>query len=162
MGCNDSLSFKVITRLPPDTEGLIAQSENEGYRFVRKLTDEWISGENRFDKPGEIIYGGFSNSTLIGVCGLNQDPYTEKANVGRLRHLYVDAEYRGNGIARMLISRCLENASKWFVKIRLRTPNESVNRFYVNMGFNEVNDPTATHEVVFNDWNSQPKAYPGF
>ena len=32
---------------------LVAESEREGYRFLRRLAEEWSSGTNRFAAPGE-------------------------------------------------------------------------------------------------------------
>lgn len=154
------LTVNEISVLPEDVNRLIALSEKEGYRFVRKMAEQWISGENRFDQPGEVIYGAFDNSVLVGICGLNQDPYAEQIEVGRLRHLYVDYKYRNNGIARMLVSRCLENASHHFSSVRLRTPDERVNGFYSHMGFSEVDVATATHAICLVNGYSQPNTDP--
>lgn len=35
---------------------LLADSEREGSRFVRRLVDEWATGTNRFDRPGEALF----------------------------------------------------------------------------------------------------------
>jgi hypothetical protein len=36
---------------------LLAESEQAGLRFLRRLVDEWASGVNRFDRPGEALFG---------------------------------------------------------------------------------------------------------
>ena len=33
---------------------LVAESERDGWRFLRRLCDEWTGGVNRFDQPGEV------------------------------------------------------------------------------------------------------------
>ena len=43
--------------LPSDALGaLVAESEEAGVRFVRRLLDEWTRGANRFDRPGEALF----------------------------------------------------------------------------------------------------------
>ena len=39
---------------------LVAESERLGLRLVRRLADEWATGANRFDRPGEILFGAAS------------------------------------------------------------------------------------------------------
>jgi len=137
-----------ITSLPEDIEYLIALSEKEGYRFVRRLVDDWLSGTNRFDKPGELLVGAVHKHSLIGLCGINQDPYVEAADIGRLRHLYVAADFRKTGVGGLLVKRCLGKSSKKFSKVRLRTSNDSASAFYKKIGFTEILDKTATHELI--------------
>jgi hypothetical protein len=49
----------VIERLSGDPAArlgaLAAESEREGYRFVRRLIDERRRGANRADRPGEVL-----------------------------------------------------------------------------------------------------------
>lgn len=68
--------------------------------FLRRLSDEWKSGANRFEQVGEILLGAKCNERLIGVCGLNVDPYVRSPGVGRLRHLYVSPHTRQAGLGR--------------------------------------------------------------
>ena len=77
---------------------LISESEQAGWSFLLRLSDEWDSGANRFSKPGEAIFAAWAAGTLIGVCGLNVDPYTGDRRVGRVRHLYVLAGFRRLGV----------------------------------------------------------------
>ena len=71
----------VIERLsgePADRLGaLVAESERQGFRFVRRLVDEWRSGANRFDRPGEVLFAARAGDDVIGVCGLNIDPHAD-------------------------------------------------------------------------------------
>jgi hypothetical protein len=62
--------------LPADAfSPLVAESERDGWRFVRRLVDEWVAGTNRFDRPGEVLLAACVDKALVGVCGLNADPY---------------------------------------------------------------------------------------
>jgi len=52
---------------------LLAESEQAGLRLVRRLIEEWVSGANRFDRPGEMLVGAWLDGRVVGVCGLNVD-----------------------------------------------------------------------------------------
>ena len=93
-----------IERLSDVTSGdvadLLADSERLESRIVRRLVDEWGSGANRFDRPGEALFGARGAGRLLGVCGLNVDPYAGDDRVGRVRHLYVQSTSRRQGVGR--------------------------------------------------------------
>src|SRR5262245_767723 len=101
----------VITRLaalePQSIEPLVAESEAAGLRLVRRLVEEWANGRNRFDGPGEACFAATLHGRMVGVCGLNVDPYTSAARVGRVRHLYVLVEHRHLGVGRQLVDEII-------------------------------------------------------
>ena len=37
-------------------DGLREESSREGYKFIGRLCDEWVSGANRFSGPGEALF----------------------------------------------------------------------------------------------------------
>ena len=84
--------------LPDGFDALRHQSEASGYRFLRRAADEWESGANRFDRDGEALLAAEMGGRLVGVCGLSIDPYLDDPRIGRVRNVYVLAEYRGRGI----------------------------------------------------------------
>jgi hypothetical protein len=84
---------------PPALAELLAESDSEGFRFIRRLVTAWDSGANRFQRPGEALFVARDGDRVVGVCGLNIVPFAGP-NVGRVRHLYVLAEYRRRGAAR--------------------------------------------------------------
>jgi hypothetical protein len=47
----------------------------EGHSMVARLSDAWLAGCNRFDRPDEALSGAYAGSRLVGVCGRNIDPY---------------------------------------------------------------------------------------
>src|SRR4051812_2163930 len=90
-----------ITDLRPDSLAeLVAESERSDFRFVRKLMDDWISGINRFDKPGEALFTVTVDSRVVAVGGLNQDRYVGVPGIGRVRRLYVLEAFRRRGVGR--------------------------------------------------------------
>ena len=76
----------------------------EGYDHIEKTLAEWRSGENRFSKSGEKLWGIFIGPECIAVGGINIDPYLENndGTVGRVRQVYVMKEYRGQGLSKVL------------------------------------------------------------
>ncbi|HKC09802.1 MAG TPA: GNAT family N-acetyltransferase [Methylomirabilota bacterium] len=125
---------------------LIAESEAAGLRFVRRLAEEWESGVNRFDRAGEALLGARRGRRLVGVCGLNVDPYAGEARVGRVRHLYVLTAYRRHGVGRQLLDAVIAAAHGPFATLRLSTVNPEAARLYEALGFRRhAGDARCTH-----------------
>jgi len=140
--------------LPSDIDSLIAESETEGWRFVRQLASDFGSGANRFDRPGEALFAARDhNDAIVGICGLNADPYAAEQSVGRVRRLYVMAGYRRRGIGQLLVEAVVAAARGTFRSLRVRTNNPQAARLYERMGFQAVSDAAnCTHRLVL-DWS---------
>jgi len=129
-------SIQRLHELPPDRVApLIAESEQAGLRFVRRLVEEWASGRNRFDRPGEALFGALIDGHLVGVCGLNVDPYAGDPRIGRVRHLYVLTTHRRGGVGRRLVGAVVAAARGPFATLRLSTANPAAARLYEALGF---------------------------
>ena len=131
---------------------LVMDSETQGVRFVRRLVDEWVTGVNRFDQPGEALFFARRASTVVGVCGLNVDPHVEtdgERRVGRVRHLYVVSTHRRLGIGDRLLGEVLAAARGVFELVRLRTGNPAAAALYERRGFRPTGgDPHCTHIIA--------------
>ena len=114
---------------------LVADSEAQGVRFVRRLAEEWVSGANRFDQPGEALFVARDDGRVVGVGGLNLDPYAAEPTVGRVRHLYVLTAYRRLGIGRRIVEEIIEAARGRFERLRLSASNPEAARLYERLGF---------------------------
>ena len=57
-------------------EELRAEAFTEGFDFIERLIKEWSSGENRFDRQGEILCGYLDHGRVVAVGGLNRDPFS--------------------------------------------------------------------------------------
>ena len=110
----------VIERLsgePADRlQALVSESERQGFRFVRRLVEEWSSAANRFDRPGEVLFAARSGDDVVGVCGLNVDPHASDPRVGRVRHLYVLVPYRRAGVGEHLVADIIGTARGRFTR----------------------------------------------
>jgi GNAT superfamily N-acetyltransferase len=134
-----TISVHPLTDLSPDALApLIAESELEEWRFVRRLADEWALGTNRFDRPGEVLFVARMDRSTIGVCGLNADPYTADETTGRVRRLYVLRAYRGRGVDTQLVRAVIAAATGQFQRLRVRTENPEACRLYQQLGFQLV------------------------
>lgn len=144
-----SVNVARIERLngsPADRLGaLVAESEASGLRFVRRLVEEWTSGANRFDRPGEALFVARTAGEVVGVCGLNVDPYAPGQDVGRVRHLYVLSAHRRLGVGRRRVTEVIEAARSRFDSLHLRTENPAAAQLYEWLGFRRVGAGAYTH-----------------
>jgi GNAT superfamily N-acetyltransferase len=125
-------------------ERLRVESSLEGFRFVERLREEWISGANRFQAPEEALFLAMVGDQAIGVCGLNRDPYARDIRIGRVRRLYVLRERRSQGVGRALVDAVIAHARTHFDSLRVRT--DAANDFFIARGFRRIEPPTeATH-----------------
>lgn len=110
----DDLANVLVTRvrnlIVDEVYPLVLESEKEGFRFVRRLYDEHVSGTNRFDGDREVLFIARHSNQIVGICGLNQDPYSQFNNVGRVRRLYVHPDFRKHGVGRRLVSNVILEA----------------------------------------------------
>lgn len=125
-----------LTELPRNgLEALVVESEGAGLSFVRRLAEEWAGGRNRFDGAGEALFAALASGRVIGVCGLNVDPYTAAPRVGRVRHLYVLAAHRRRGAGAQLVRTVIAAARGPFDTLRLSARNPVAARLYESIGF---------------------------
>ncbi len=135
--------------LPKDIEVLLRVSREEGHELVERLVGDWEDGSNRFDRPGEVALEARLDSRLVGVGGLNRDPYLDDPGVGRIRHVYVSPDVRSLGVGRVLVMSLVEHARGQFSRVRLRTGHTEASRFYLRLGFDGAPDePDATHQML--------------
>jgi GNAT superfamily N-acetyltransferase len=141
-----------ILPITPDFDGFDAlwdASVAEGQRMLARLQENWVSGLNRFDRPGEILVGAVVDGDLAGVCGRNVDPFASDAAAGRVRHLYVAPVHRGEGIGSQLVRFTAGDAADFFQFLNTRAPPQAF-EFYERLGFSLVlKNNTVTHRLYF-------------
>ena len=127
---------------------LVNEAKHNGHNFIQRTIDDWNSGANKFARPGEKLWGLILETELIGIGGLNRDPYTEDINTGRVRHLYIQQAYRRKGYATLLMNVIINNAYVHFTTLRLFTDNPIAAGFYEQLGFQNINSYKASHTLV--------------
>ncbi|MCY9659719.1 GNAT family N-acetyltransferase [Paenibacillus chondroitinus] len=133
---------------------LAEESASEGFHHLDRLINEYADGSNQFDQDGEAFFIATLGSEIVGVCGLNRDPYADGADVGRVRRLYVRASARRFGIGRMLMASVIAEARKSYHLLVLRTDNPQADIFYRSIGFSINTDSNNhTHFLVLNVTN---------
>ncbi|GAB1539767.1 GNAT family N-acetyltransferase [Scytonema sp. NUACC21] len=142
-----TVSIQRLQNFPFDCfKDMIAESLDMGFMAVQRLADDWVSGANRFDRHGEALFIAKGGGSIIGVCGLNIDPYATFEGTGRVRHLYVISEYRRRGIGRALVERVVDEARLSFNRLHLRTHSHQADKFYRAIGFSSCDgDEYCTH-----------------
>jgi len=136
-----------------DITHLVKESKEEGFRFLERLVNDYENGTNKFNKPGESLYGLFNKEgVLIAIGGLNIDPFSNDEKVGRLRRFYVSKDYRRKGLGRLLLTQIINDAKHFYKVLVLHTDTEQGDKFYTSLGFSKVNIyPNSTHNLsLFN------------
>jgi GNAT superfamily N-acetyltransferase len=145
MAANEDI-LPVLALTEEALQPILAASLNEGYKFIKTLWDEYVSGKTRFDADGAALYGVYNDGTLVAIGGVHRDPYLDRPNIGRIRHVYVMPEARRNGVGRRLMTALINHSRGNFAFLTLRTPTEHADAFYVSVGFSrEPRFEQATH-----------------
>jgi GNAT superfamily N-acetyltransferase len=130
-------------------ERLQQEACDEGYDFVETLVEDWATGTNRFDAPGETLCGCLDQGLLVAVGGLNCDPFAGRPDMARIRRVYVRSAWRNRGIGGALVATLVDHAHTYFSCVRLRAENALAARLYESMGFVSIESPDASHILVF-------------
>jgi GNAT superfamily N-acetyltransferase len=132
--------FRVLDLPEGQMQRLVVASEAEGFRFVRRVVNEWAAGTNRFTGPGEALLASSLEGGIVAICGLMRDPYQREATVGRLRNLYVLPEFRGRGLGSALTRQVVELAASSFRILRLRAGTPLAAALYERLGFTQTTE----------------------
>lgn len=124
---------------------LVQESKEEGFNFLIKLINEYESKRNTFSNTGECLYGIFRGDTLIGIGGLNQDPYTKDNKIGRLRRL---KDYRRIGLGKLLLKKLLRHAEKYFHVVVLHSDTKQGEEFYSANGFVKIGNYKGSSHLI--------------
>ena len=130
-------------------DDLADESQRQGHQFIQRTISDWNNGENTFSGDGEKLWGLVSETKLIGIGGLNRDPYTEDLNVGRVRHLYILSAHRRKGYATLLMNTIIDKGRHHFNSLRLFTDNPAASEFYGTLGFQKIGAPKTSHILNF-------------
>lgn len=144
------IDIQLITHLPPQIRVLEKEAVGEGFRFLTRLIDEWNSGANRFNAPGECLMAANLNQKLVGIGGLSVDPYA-KGNTARLRRVYVSASSRRHHVGQTLVKALVAHATLRFQSVCLFTDTADGDAFYLRCGFMRSDQDRATHVMCLSN-----------
>ena len=133
--------------LPADIAALAPFATAEGVGIIDTLIAEWASGENRFTRPGEVLYVARLDGQLAGTGGVTYDYNFPDAL--RMRRFYVHPHFRRHGVATALAEQVIAHARDHARWLTCHTGTESGRRFWERMGFTPVGSETHTHELRF-------------
>jgi len=137
------IDIRRLSALPPDIEVLRSEAAADGIRNMGILVADWLSGKDRYDMPGEALFGAFEGGGLIGVGCVKIEP---GITAMRMRRLYVLRDARRHGIGRLLaqvmIARGFESAD--LLTCNAVPPGAA--EFWDAMGFARVTADGWTHE----------------
>ena len=135
-----------------DITRLVQESEEEGYRFVTRLVNEFEDGSNTFNKTGEVLFCVKKNDgTVVAIGGINQSPFSQESEEGRLRRFYVLDHVRREGVGTLLLQSIIEHAKHHFKEITVRTESAKADAFYRAGGFSfDDSASETTHILRFN------------
>jgi GNAT superfamily N-acetyltransferase len=132
---------------------MVKESEAEGFRHIRRLYEDYISGANRFDKISEALVGIRDGDRLIAIGGVNA---TDIQEIGRIRRVYVSPERRRQGVGRLLMEEIMSAARPHYRRLVLRTHNPAAAAFYLQLGFVPVaSNPEVTHFYDFPTYETE-------
>jgi RimJ/RimL family protein N-acetyltransferase len=107
------------------------------YEEEARTTPEAI-GERIRQSGTQIVFGAFDSSRLIGIAGLRRQPLLQVAHKAVLWGVLVDPEWRGSGVARMLLESIVAHARATAVlqiHLAVHTENPRAQRLYRSLGF---------------------------
>lgn len=123
--------------LPQEIVELEKEANEESFNFVTTLIDEFNSGKNCFNQPGEFFLTAYENNKLIACGGLNQQ-WNEKdleTRIGRVRRFYVLPQYRKYGVGKQLLQHLEKKAITHFSALCLYTDTHPAAHFYQKMNY---------------------------
>lgn len=134
---------------------LLDESLLQGFRMIDRLLQDYNSAANRFDQSGEALFAATASDRVVGIGGLNRDPYFAGSKVGRVRHLYVESAWRRQGVGRLLVNQIIAEARNHYQLLTLRTDTAAADRFYHQLGF----CPSSNWEHSTHHLQLTPSAY---
>ncbi len=137
---------RVTTALPDQMDELRAEADSEGVRNQDMLQRDFLSGAERFTKPGEILLACYEGETLVGIGGLTVEPDTS-VRAMRLRRVYVRQAWRKRGIGRILGEALMQHGFETTELLTLNAGVPDADKFWETLGFTRVTHQTRTHEI---------------
>ncbi len=146
----NSMDIIRITDLSDGIRELAKIASADGHQNIETLVKEFDSGVNRFSKPGEALFGAYDATSILGIGGINIDPYYGLPTVARVRRLFVKPDARRRGVATALMLQIEETGRRHFSGLQLLTNSRTASQFYLSLGYETVeHQEKVSHEKLF-------------
>lgn len=140
-----SIVVERIYGLPSGFSQLLSDSLEQNFGALEALFQNFESGKNTFNRRGEALFAAFIGNTVVGIGGLNVDPYANDPKIGRIRHLYVLIDYHKGGVGRALVSAIEQCALEHFDSLQLFTNSPDADAFYRSLGYQLGGEGKSSH-----------------
>lgn len=86
-----------------------------------------------------FVFGAFEQATLVGMAGFYRLQQAKERHKGRVWGVYVDQQYRGNGLGRAIVMAVVEAARELpdlrSITLSVASTQEQAKRIYLGLGF---------------------------
>ena len=132
-----NITIDQAEQLPAQIHELSKQAQKEGFDLIDRLIEEYDSGKNQFNQPGEFLLFVYDDEKLIACGGLNQQWNENQidSRIGRVRRFYVLPKYRKQGVGKQLLQHLEKNARPNFSALCLSVDNKSAAHFYQKLNY---------------------------
>ena len=105
--------------------------------FRAKTVDEYR--EQLCTREDNYVVGAFDGVKLVAMAGFYRELREKRCHKGHIWGVYVLAEHRGKGVARMVLKKLLDNARALpgleRVLLTVTAPQQQARRLYMSLGF---------------------------
>lgn len=140
------IEIRRLASLPPDVEILRAEAAAEGIRNMGVLVADWEAGRERYDRPGEALFGAFDGTRLVGIGCVKRETDVPAM---RMRRLYVLRTARRHGAGRVLAQAMIARGFESAGRLTCNAVPPGAGEFWEAMGFERVTADGWTHELRF-------------
>ncbi len=137
---------------------ILTESKECGYGMIERLITEWESGITDFSNKNEAYFAYEEYGKILGIGGINEEPYLRIKEYGRMRHLYVLKTWRHRGIGKEIVRATIEFAKAYYELVTLMTPKDgSADAFYESIGFKKCDSlERVSHTLALHNQLSLP------
>ncbi|PLZ00772.1 N-acetyltransferase [Burkholderia sp. WAC0059] len=100
---------------------------------IDEFADRLVSTET------QAVFGAFALDTLVGITGVRRESLVQVRHQATIWGVFVDPEYRRNGIAQKLLNAATEHArQEWDciqMKLYVNAENAAAKELYLSQGF---------------------------
>jgi len=105
----------------------------------RLTTVDTLAQRLKSNAADNFVLGAVDGSTLVGTVGFYRLQPVKQRHKGWIWGVFVDPEYRGRGVARVLLVRLLETVKEIpeveCILLKVATTQEAARRLYMSVGF---------------------------